>query len=59
MLIKFINKHIPIDVHETQWKKLPFTKWYEYFVNDFPSNLLEFQPKVYNFKDAAGTLYYK
>lgn len=50
---------ISLDVYEAQRNKLPFTNWNDYFENDVPINLMDFWPKVYNFKEAAGTRHCK
>lgn len=55
----FMNPKVPLDVYETQWGKLPFVNWKDYFNDDIPSNLHEFWPKVYNYRDTAGTYHFK
>lgn len=58
-LKSFMNPNIPLDVYETQWGKLPFVNWKEYFNDDIPSSLHEFWPKVYNYRDTAGSYHFK
>lgn len=50
---------VPMGTYETQWGKLPFVNWMDFFDNTIPTNLLELWPKIYNYKDAAGTYYFK
>lgn len=56
---KFLNPSVPLDVYETQWGKLQFINWNDYFDNDIPTNLLDFWPKVFDYHDAAGTYHFK
>lgn len=37
----FMNPNIPLDVYETQWNKLGFVNWKEYFNDDIPPNLAQ------------------
>lgn len=55
----FMDPNIPLDVYETQWGKLPFVNSKDYFNDDIPSNLHEFWPKVYSYKDTTGTYHFK
>lgn len=41
----FMNPSVPLDVYETQWGKLQFINWNDYFDNDIPTNLLDFCQK--------------
>ncbi|KAF7998487.1 hypothetical protein HCN44_010895 [Aphidius gifuensis] len=56
----FVNPEVSINVHESQWDKLPFVNWKHYFPKEIiPTNIILFWPEVFKFQDAAGDLFFK
>lgn len=55
----FMDPEVALGVYESQWGKLAFVNWKDYFNDEIPTNLLDFWPKVYDYHDAAGTYHFR